>query len=68
LKDFQENHHVLIVSHDFSLIRKICRHFWILQHGSLIFSGDLEELNAQHAVKEQVGIYSFEKIYRFSDI
>jgi len=68
LKDFQENHHVLIVSHDFNLIRKICCHFWILQHGSLIFSGDLEELSAQHIIKEQVGIHSFEKIYRFSNI
>ncbi|HCK98601.1 MAG TPA: hypothetical protein DHW42_00650 [Candidatus Marinimicrobia bacterium] len=68
IKDFQENYHVLIVSHDFNLIRKICRQFWILQHGSLIFSGDLEELNAQHAIKEQVGIHSFEKVYCFSDI
>ena len=63
LEDFQRQHHVLIVSHDFELIRKICKHFWILHQGSLIFNGNLIELDSQHDIKEQVGIHLFEMYF-----
>ena len=66
LEDFQRQHHVLIVSHDFELIRKICKHFWILHHGSLIFNGNLVELDSQHDIKKQVGIHLFEMYFHES--
>ena len=63
LDDFQRQHHVLIVSHDFELIRKICKHFWILHRGSLIFNGNLIELDSHHDIKKQVGIHLFEMYF-----
>jgi len=66
LEDFQRQHHVLIVSHDFELIRKTCKHFWILHRGSLIFNGNLIELDSQHNIKKQVGIHLFEMYFHRS--
>jgi ABC-type multidrug transport system ATPase subunit len=51
---------VIVVSHDFNLIRKICRKCWILHHGSLIFRGNLSELKTRTEVKEMVGIHLFD--------
>lgn len=51
---------MIVVSHDFNLIRKICQECWILQCGSLIFRGSLSELKTRAEVKEMVGINLFD--------
>jgi len=51
---------VMIVSHDFDLIKNICRECWILHHGSLIFRGNLSELKTRPEVKKMVGIHLFD--------
>jgi len=51
---------VIVVSHDFNLIRKICQKCWILHHGSLIFRGNLSELKTRTEVKKMVGIHLFD--------
>jgi len=61
LKEFQKRHHIMIVSHDFNLIRKICSHFWILHRGDLIFTGNLKMLEIRQDIIEKVGINSLAK-------
>jgi len=51
---------VIVVSHDFDLIQKICRECWILHHGSIIFKGKLSELKTNTEVKKIVGIHLFD--------
>ena len=60
LEEFRQKHHIMIVSHDFNLIRKICSHYWILDRGELIFSGDLNGLEVRQDIIEQVGIRALE--------
>ena len=60
LEEFSQKHHIMIVSHDFSLIQKICRDFWILHNGNLIFSGDLASLEMREDIKTEVGINSLD--------
>jgi ABC-type multidrug transport system ATPase subunit len=59
LDEFLMDSRVIVVSHDFDLIKKICRECWILQSGSLIFRGNFDELEARAEVKEVVGIHLF---------
>lgn len=63
LEDFQRDHPIIIVSHDFKLIRQICRYYWILHEGNLIFNGDDETLRSFPDIIEQVGINSLEKYF-----
>ncbi|HDP69046.1 MAG TPA: energy-coupling factor ABC transporter ATP-binding protein [Candidatus Marinimicrobia bacterium] len=63
LENFQNDHQIIIVSHDFKLIRQICRHYWILHEGNLIFNGDDETLRSFPDIIEQVGINSLEKYF-----
>ncbi|MBN2601129.1 MAG: energy-coupling factor ABC transporter ATP-binding protein [Candidatus Marinimicrobia bacterium] len=60
LEEFQQKHHIMIVSHDFNLIRKISGHYWILDRGSLIFSGDLQALEHRQDIVNRVGINALE--------
>ncbi|MBU0710786.1 hypothetical protein KKA87_02515, partial [bacterium] len=60
LEEFRQQHHIMIVSHDFNLIRRICNHYWILDRGKLIFTGDLNALRRQQDIIEKVGINSLE--------
>ncbi|MCD6205671.1 MAG: ATP-binding cassette domain-containing protein [Candidatus Marinimicrobia bacterium] len=56
LEEIRKSSHVMIVSHDFRLIRKICRNFWILHCGRLIFNGDWEALRKNEKIRKVVGI------------
>jgi len=60
LEEFRQKHHIMIVSHDFNLIRKISSHYWILDRGSLIFSGDLQGLEQRQDIVVKVGINALE--------
>ena len=60
LEEFRQKHHIMIVSHDFNLIRKISCHYWILDRGNLIFTGDLNALEHRRDIIEKVGINSLE--------
>jgi len=54
---------VIVVSHDFDLIQKICRECWILHHGNLIFKGNLSELKTRTEVEKMVGIHLFDNYW-----
>jgi len=56
LEEFRQHHHIMIVSHDFQLIRNVCSHFWILNQGDLIFNGNLKVLENRQDIVEKVGI------------
>ncbi len=61
LEKFQEQHRILIVSHDFALIRNVCSRCWILHKGNLIFEGSWDELESRQKIKDIAGISTFER-------
>ncbi|MDO9548047.1 MAG: energy-coupling factor ABC transporter ATP-binding protein [Candidatus Marinimicrobia bacterium] len=63
LEEFRQQHHIMIVSHDFNLIRKICGHYWILHQGNLIFTGNLKALEFRPDIVEKVGINALENYF-----
>lgn len=63
LEAFRMRHAVLVVSHDFDVIAKICSHYWILSAGQLIFSGDDESLRSFPHIIEKAGIYSLKRYF-----
>ncbi len=61
LEAFRVRHAVLVVSHDFDVISKICGHYWILSAGQLIFNGNDASLRSFPHVIEKTGIYSLKR-------
>jgi ABC-type multidrug transport system ATPase subunit len=60
LKSVLKQSHILVGSHDYGLIQKLCSYCWILQQGNLIFEGDWDRLESRPQVKELTGIQAYE--------
>lgn len=64
IKQFQREHLVMLVSHEFAIIRRICRQGSILHKGALIFHGTWRELDQKRGLQKRVGIDKFELLER----
>lgn len=54
--DFVNDHSVMIISHDYKILKKFCDEVWILDYGRVIFTGSFEELECNPEIKEKVGL------------
>lgn len=43
-EEFQKEHALIVVSHDFRLIENICDYLWVLDKGKIVFNGNFAEL------------------------
>ena len=55
-----ENRTVLYVSHNMNTIRQLCNRCIVLDHGKVVFDGDVEDAIKLYLGGEQDDLYSFE--------
>lgn len=56
VQDFVSDHFVMIISHDYEILKKFCDEIWILDFGQVIFTGSFRELEYNYKIKEKVGL------------
>lgn len=54
--EFAAQKALMIISHDYRLVRKLCRNVLIFGQGNVIFKGDWEELDQNPSVIKSVGL------------
>ncbi len=50
---------LIVISHDYEILKKICIHVWILQSGEIIFRGGFGELDKNRQIKDRTGLLDF---------
>jgi len=56
IEEFSLQKAVIIISHDYHLLRKLCRSVLIFEEGNIIFKGKWEELDRNLAIIRRVGL------------
>lgn len=60
--EFAAQKALMIISHDYHLIRKLCRNVLIFGQGSVIFKGDWEELDRNPSITRSLGLNLLEAL------
>ena len=64
LKEYDPQKEFMIISHDYRLLRKLCRNVLIFNQGSVIFEGEWKTLYQNHSIIYEVGLNLLEKLYQ----
>ncbi|NLA23121.1 MAG: hypothetical protein GX870_08795 [Candidatus Marinimicrobia bacterium] len=64
LEKFDLQKEFMIISHDYRLLRKLCRNILIFDKGSVIFEGEWKILDQNFSIIHKVGLNLLEKSYQ----
>ncbi|HPC35079.1 MAG TPA: energy-coupling factor ABC transporter ATP-binding protein [Candidatus Marinimicrobia bacterium] len=62
LAEYNSQKEFMIISHDYRLLRKLCRNVLIFNLGSVIFNGEWKELDHNPSIIQQVGLNLLENL------
>jgi energy-coupling factor transporter ATP-binding protein EcfA2 len=64
LPEYDSQKEFMIISHDYRLLRKLCRNILIFDKGSVIFEGEWKILDQNDSITHKVGLNLLEKSYQ----